>query len=223
MTDLDELVAASRASKDWDIESPPDLVATALRRGHRRRRFQRVTGGAAVALAAVTLLAMTGHPADTRPPTSPATAVGPTGPLTPAQAIAVNEDAKALDAWEAAGAESDIIVLEGTFSPWSVPVVDRRSRPMLTITKADPGSRSIVIPVGPESDPCWNFDVLPVESPHGVVLTVVDRPVSKGASRLCSTGKEPMHNLIVTLRSPLGDRLVFDGATGIRLRPDISK
>jgi len=28
-----------------------------------------------------------------------------------------------------------------------------------------------------------------------------------------------MHDLIVMLRVPLGDRLVFDGASGIRLRP----
>ena len=212
MTDLDELVAASRASKDWDVESPPDLVATALRRGHHRRRFQSVTGGAAVTLAAVTVLLMTGHR------TTPATAVGPTGLLTPTQAYAVNQDASALNTWEAAGADRSIVVLEGTFSPWGVPIVDRRSRPLLTITKADPGSRSIVVPVGPESDPCSNFDVLPVESRHGVVLTVVNRPHVVGA--LCSTGKEPMHNLIVTLRSPLGDRVLFDGATGLRLRPE---
>ena len=56
MTDLEEIVAASRVSKDWDVESPPDLVATALRRGHRRRRLQSVTGGVAVALAPVTVL-----------------------------------------------------------------------------------------------------------------------------------------------------------------------
>ena len=221
MTDLDELVAGSRASKGWDVESPPDLVATALRRGRRRRRWQSVTGGVAVALAAVTVLVVTGHRADTTLPTSPATAVGPTGPLTSAQATAVNEDAKALDAWEAVGADSSIIVLEGTFSPWSVPVVNRRSRPVLTITKADPGSRSIVVLMGPKSDPCSNFDVLPVESRHGVVLTVVNRPHVVGA--LCQTGKEQMHNLIVPLRSPLGDRVLFDGATGLRLRPDIPK
>jgi len=214
MTDLDELVAGSRASKGWDVESPPDLVATALRRGRRRRRWQSVTGGVAVALAAVTVLVVTGHRA-------PATAVGPTGPLTPAQAYAVAQDASALNTWEAAGADRSIVVLEGTFSPWGVPIVDRRSRPLLTITKADPGSRSIVVLMGPKSDPCSNFDVLPVESRHGVVLTVVNRPHVVGA--LCQTGKEQMHNLIVPLRSPLGDRVLFDGATGLRLRPDIPK
>ena len=154
-------------------------------------------------------------------PDHPATAVGPPRPLTAVQAIAVNQDASALNTWEAAGADSSIVVLHGTFSPWSVPLIDRRSRPLLTVTQADPASRSIVIPVGPRTDPCWNFDVLPVESRHGVVLTVVNRPLADGA--LCSTGKEPMHDLIVTLRSALGDRLLFDGASGLRLRPDSPK
>ncbi|MCU1677315.1 MAG: hypothetical protein JWM93_2073 [Frankiales bacterium] len=221
MTDLDELVAASRESSEWDVESPPHLVTTVLRRGHRRRRLQGVNGGAVVALAAVTLLVIPGHRAGTTRPTTPATAVEPTGPLTQAQkeANAVAEDVKALDAWEYAGADSSINVLPGTYSPWSVPITDRRDHSLLTITKADPGSRSITVPHGPDTDPCWNFDVFPVESPHGVVLTVVNRPHIQGAATTCPTAKEPMHDLIVQLQSPLGDRLVFDGASGIRLRP----
>ena len=223
MTDLDELIEASRASTDWDVPMRPDSVASVVRLGQRRRRLRATVGGAAVALAAVSVLVTTGRPGDTTGPATPAAAVGPSGPLTPKQAVAVDEDVKALQTWEAAGADGNITVLPGTYSPWSQPIIDRRDRSLLTITQVDPGSRSIAVPHGPDTDPCWNFDVLPVESAHGVVLTVVNRPRIVGAPTTCPTAKESMHDVLVVLQSPLGDRLLFDGASGLRLRPEVTK
>jgi hypothetical protein len=124
----------------------------------------------------------------------------------------------ALEAWELAGADKTVMALTNV----DVPLVPRPEQETAAdnriIHSASSRDISVGFVGGPIDGPCArDYEARAIETAHGVVVTVFGHarystPIACDLAGLSRT-------TVVTLDAPLGDRALFDGATGRHL-PD---
>jgi hypothetical protein len=214
MTDLDDLFARSRESRDWDLPTESRLASIAIRRGRRRRRWHAAGAGAAAALVAITVIVSIR--AGTNDPSSDAAHRDSLIAQNRAEVLA--QKRSALEAWELAGADTTVMALTNV----NVPLVPRPEQETAandqTIHSASSRDISVGFVGGPIDGPCaWDYEARAIETAHGVVVTVFGH--ARSSTPIACTLEGLSRTTVVTMDAPLGDRALFDGATGRHL-PD---